>query len=179
MKKIIASAVMLFLAVTCSTAWAIPLATVGGIDTLLKATNLKNSGDSTVLSWVEDTVGPGISYSATAGKIEGNASWVEVDDNPGVYAMPLAEDFAYFLVKTGKNEGSPYSYFLFENGAGPSWAVVDLNAQGIKNIGKISHISQFAQFDNGTTPVPEPSTMLLLGGGLLVLCWYGQKRKSA
>lgn len=30
-----------------------------------------------------------------------------------------------------------------------------------------------------TAPVPEPSTFLLLGGGLLGLGWYGRKRKKA
>ncbi len=31
----------------------------------------------------------------------------------------------------------------------------------------------------GSAPVPEPSTFLLLGGGLMGLAWYGRKRKKA
>ena len=31
---------------------------------------------------------------------------------------------------------------------------------------------------NPTEPVPEPSTILLLGSGLLGLGWYGRKRKK-
>jgi hypothetical protein len=40
----------------------------------------------------------------------------------------------------------------------------------LKDAGKISHIG---------APVPEPSTILLLGIGLLGLGWYGRKRNKA
>ncbi len=175
MRRIIVHVIVMFLAVTCSTAWAIPMATVGGIDTLLYATNLDNSGDATVLRWAEETVGFDLYYNSEEGKIEGYSSWIEVDDNPGVYALALTGNSAYFLVKTGKNAESPYTHFLFQNVMGPSWAVVNLNDHGIKNIGKVSHTSQF---DAGSTPVPEPSTILLLGSGLLGLGLYGRKRKK-
>ncbi len=179
MRRIIVSVVVLFLAVTCSTAWAIPMATVGGLDTFLLGTNLGNSGDDTVLSWAEATVGFDLSYDSMEGKIEGNSGWIMVDDHSGVYALTLTGDPAYFLVKTGNNETSSYRHFLFENVAGLAWAVVDLNALGITNIGKVSHTSQYDQYDGGNTPVPEPSTILLLGSGLLGLGWYGRKRKKA
>lgn len=33
--------------------------------------------------------------------------------------------------------------------------------------------------NDGVAPVPEPSTILLLGSGLVCLAWYGRKRKKA
>jgi hypothetical protein len=46
------------------------------------------------------------------------------------------------------------------------YAVIDIEGAGFANIGKISHIAA----------IPEPSTLILLGGGLLGLAVYGRRR---
>lgn len=175
MDKFKIAVIAVFIAMTCGTAWAIPMATVGGIDTFLSATSLKNSSDALEMSWAETIVGFDVTLE---GKIEGNSGWISVDGTTGVYALALTGNPAYYLVKTGKNGSgySPHSVFLFENVANLSWAVVDLNEVGIKEIGKVSHTNQF---NSGTASVPEPSTILLLGSGLLGLGWYGRKHKKA
>jgi hypothetical protein len=41
-----------------------------------------------------------------------------------------------------------------------------------------SHYHQFDNVSVDSAPVPEPSTLLLLGSGLSGLAWYGRKRKK-
>lgn len=47
------------------------------------------------------------------------------------------------------------------------------------NLSSMDGGDQFSATVRTPAPVPEPSTILLLGGGLLGLCWYGRKRKKA
>lgn len=175
MNKFKVAVVAVFLAMSCVSAWAIPMATVGGIDTFLSSTSLANSSDALEMNWAGTVVGFDLTLE---GKIEGNSGWLSVDNTTGVYALALTGNPAYFLVKTGNNGTgySPHTDFLFENVASLSWAVVDLNALGIKEIGKVSHINQF---NGGTASVPEPSTMLLIGSGLIGLGWHRRKYKKS
>ncbi len=68
------------------------------------------------------------------------------------------------------------------------WGAVDLWDDGTLNVKVASDFGDFyldyskltVTGDNGNTaPVPEPSTILLLGCGLLGLGWYGRKQKKA
>lgn len=49
---------------------------------------------------------------------------------------------------------------------------------GYVGLGRKMHYDNVSGYSS-TEPVPEPSTILLLGSGLLGLGWYGRKRKKA
>jgi hypothetical protein len=79
---------------------------------------------------------------------------------------PIAED-AFLLVKDGNH--SP-AWYLFDLSG---WnGTDDLELSGFwPDQGAISHVTLYG----GTTTVPEPGTLLLLGSGLVGLALYGRK----
>ena len=149
-----------------STSFAIPMATVGGVDSLLSSTKLYNSGEAEELAWVQSFLGSDVTFG---GKLEGaEFDWEKVDGTLDVYAQYLADPTDYFLVKTGKLKGTNDTHCLFQNIADLAYAVIDLSLMGFTwreaNIQKVSHISQF---DGPTTEVPEPGVLSLLAIGIL------------
>ena len=157
--------VCICLLVVAIPAWSLALTDVGSIDELVSSARLSNSGDATELQWVRNILG-----DQTLGVVEyGTTNWTQIASS-SVYALELSDPSSYFFIKVGTG-GLPSDapdHFLFKNLEDLNYAVIDIGTNGIdlKNIGKISHF----------TAVPEPSTLVLLGGGLLGLAVYGRRR---
>lgn len=145
-----------------SQAWAVVIVggafdgtDVGSID-LYEAETGVLSGEQAELDWVNLQLGT--SFTSLT-KTE-DVAWYDTDTTD-VIAFALASGPGYYLIKNAQVT------VLFQNLFNFDWGVVDLDAIfGDINLGddmQISHVSEFG----GTTTVPEPGTLALLGAGLL------------
>ena len=161
---------------------AIPIATVGGVDTMVNYTLLGNSGDAAELQFFADYLQVDAS-TLTLDKVvlsDGN-NWLEVNGdaaNQDLWAFDFAGlDPDLYVIKTGENTAlaadptiTLYDTFLYTNEISLDYAVIDLNdfvkvtANGTKvstiDIYRVSHVSV-------TNAVPEPGLMGLLAIGLI------------
>lgn len=145
--------------------------------------NTKNSNQVSEVSWALSVLGDSTTYEPQI--IPDSSMWLETyNENGTLVEGTWALDFGdsapdYFLIKTGNVVGSNDSmYFLFENVANMSWAVLDLAniyVTELTNIEKVSHLREF----NDVIPAPEPGTLLLLGGGLIGLAAFGRSRRKS
>jgi len=182
--KIYSRLIGLALLITSSTAFSIPLATVGGADVLVDWDNLSNSGTSSETHFVADYLGvspSSISYTQLSGS--GGSSWMQVDEDSSLWAFDFGSLApALFIVKTGAHvgvagESGSYTHYLFENHGNLGFGVIDLDLftrkRGSIEIAMVSHVGI-----SGTSDVPEPSAIALMSMGLLSFGFIGRKRRN-
>ena len=154
---------------------------VGDVDEIYACTYIFPPDDTNETEWIQSVLGEDYyvsgSYSISA------ENWFQTNENPYAYATALIGEPEYFYIWLATNPNNPpnYNAFLYVNDPSMDWAVIDLsvlagdpyfyvNPGDQINIGVVSHMR-----DTGGTHVPEPSMVILLGGGLLGLFFYGRR----
>jgi hypothetical protein len=181
-RTFLASMVFLGVLAFAGSSWALTIdggtTEVGGVDLLIDTETIAVPSAENELAWVQSILGDvtiNITYDVIA------AEWAETD-LAGTFALELQGTPEYFFLKLGTGGLDPNqpTHFLYQNLAELKYAVVALAELNVFDatrgfdIGRVSHVGEI-----GTAPVPEPGTILLLGGGLLGLALYSRKRMKS
>jgi len=138
-------------------AYAIPAATVGGLDSIYAQTTLPNSGEATEEAWVSGVLGFTVDLQY---KLDAGLSWQEVDGTDDWWAQELNNSPEWFLLKLGTGSSGADTHYLYENMSELNYAVIDFSvlndaAVGLTfNIGRISHVSVFCEEGDNCEPPP-------------------------
>jgi len=163
---------------------ALTIAEVGSLDPLIYFTAENLTGAAEEAAWINSVLGASYTYQEIeANKIENlnhESFFQKVTDGvDNQWAFELPYENGYFLFKTGTGT---YKTWLFENIDSTFYGTFAIGNEyplggdttinfDIKDIESISHITK-----TPIAPIPEPSTLLLLGAGLAGLGFYSLKR---
>lgn len=178
--------------IVAPSALALPIATLGGIDTIVDFGTVApdEASQTQFIADYFDVDSSDLLYTKIEGAIGDSSgeggNWEQANDNPNVWFLDFSQFLAYdplaFLIKTGNNvgyQGSPSNTFLYSNDN--RYGVVDLsvfaplvgNKQRIFDIDVVSHVST-----GGAVSVPEPGSLSLLGAGLIAAVFCRRRKKQ-
>lgn len=181
MKAFIRSLAVASMVFFASSAYAIPITTVGSIDTIIAQTNLASSGTATEAAWIAGVLGVNVNtIGYTQLSSSGGSAWQQVTGgSSGLWAFDFAaagiSNPLVFLVKYGN---ATFSHVLYQNNASTQYGVINLGSisprAGNITIMSVSHVGTA-----GSVPqVPEPSSLLLLSGGVVAGLGFIRRRRK-
>src|SRR5262245_20859149 len=168
----------------------------GDIDSLLGYGNAVGGGANNEVAFKNALTGESYTLANTEKLCEGTDcdSILYATDVAGAYGIYLPDQPEYFLLKTGAGSwlsggttgfgcvsggggNDDCTHFLFSNVADSLWGVFDFAWLGFPSTTSITKIGHIVQA--GTTQVPEPNSILLLGTGFFGLGVLRRRRPVA